>query len=351
MVGDMIETRNLSLKVGDFQLRDICLTIEPDEYFVLLGPTGSGKTLLVSCLCGLIRASSGRVYIDGKDVTDREPRLRGIGYVPQDCGLFPHMSVAGNLTFSLRAQGMSHKRALKHTAPLIETLRLRALLARSPSGLSGGERQMVALGRALASQPNLLVLDEAVSALDEPTRQKVCTELRRVQRELRVATIHICHNLDEALAVADRAGIMQEGRLVQTGTLDELMRKPRSETVARLLRAENIFTGKATPCADGQSLVSIAGQQIRIAGRYDGQIKFMVRPESLRVVAKGEDALTAAFVRAEPRGPYTSLELDAGVRIIVHTQTAEAVDRYEPGKNYTVEIPPGSVYVFPAEGP
>jgi len=347
----MIETRNLSLKVGDFQLRDICLTIEPDEYFVLLGPTGSGKTLFVTCLCGLIRASGGTVHIGGKDVTDCEPRLRGIGYVPQDCGLFPHMSVAGNLTFSLRAQGQSHKRALKHIHPLIETLRLRPLLARSPSGLSGGERQMVALGRALATQPNLLVLDEAVSALDEPTRQKVCTELRRVQRELRVATIHICHNLDEALVVADRAGIMQEGRLVQTGTLEELMRKPQSETVARLLRAENIFSGKAAPCADGRSLVSLAGQQIRIAGRYDGEITFMVRPESLRVVAKGQNALTAALVRAEARGPYTSLELDAGVRIIVHTHAAGTVDSFEPGRNYAVEISPESVSVFPEEAP
>ena len=347
----MIETRNLSLKVGDFQLRDICLTIEPDEYFVLLGPTGSGKTLFVSCLCGLIRASSGRVYIGGKDVTDCEPRLRRIGYVPQNCGLFPHMSVGGNLTFSLRAQGLPHKRALKRIAPLIETLRLRPLLERSPSGLSGGERQMVALGRALATQPNLLLLDEPVSALDEPTRRKVCVELRRVQRDLRVATIHVCHNLDEALVLADRAGIMHNGRLVQTGTLEELMRRPQSETVARLLRAENIFSGKAAPCANGQSLVSLAGQQIRIAGRYDGEIKFMVRPESLRVVPKRQHALTATLVRAEPRGPYISLELDAGVRIIVHTHAADTVESFEPGRNYAVEIPPESVYVFPEGAP
>ncbi len=347
----MIQARNLSLKVGDFQLRDICLTIEPDEYFVLLGPTGSGKTLFISCLCGLIRASGGSVRIDGRDVTDLEPRLRHIGYVPQDGGLFPHMSVAGNLTFSLRAQRVSHKRALKQIDPLIETLRLRPLLHRAPSGLSGGERQMVALGRALAIRPKLLLLDEPVSALDEPTRREVCAELLRVQKELRVATVHVCHNLDEALAIADRAGIMRKGRLVQAGTMDELMQKPRNETVARLLRATNIFRGKATPCADGRSLVSLVGggQQIHIAGRYDGEIKFMIRPESLRVVPDGGDAVSAVLVRAELRGPYTSLEFDAGVKIVVHTQTHGAAERFEPGKRYAVEAPPESVYVFPAE--
>lgn len=266
----MIQVKNLCLQAGEFQLRDISLATKPEEYFVVLGPTGSGKTVFINCLCGLIRASSGTIHIDGRDVTNLEPRLRRVGYVPQDCRLFPHRSVARNLTFSLCAQGLSHARALEQIVPLIETLRLRPLLERSPSSLSGGERQMVALGRALASRPNLLLLDEPVSALDEPTWRSVCAEIRRVQRELGVATIHVCHNLDEALAVADHAGIMHQGRLIQTGTIDELMRRPRNETVARLLRAENIFSGKAAPCAGGQSLVSLGGQQVRVAGRHEG---------------------------------------------------------------------------------
>ena len=231
----MLRVDKLGLRAGDFELREISLRIAPGEYFVLMGPTGSGKSLFVKSVCGLIRPAEGDIFIDDRDITDREPRFRHIGYVPQHCALFPHMTVARNITFALCLKRVSHKRALEQLASLIDTLALRPLLGRSVTTLSGGERQKVAVARALAAGPKLLVLDEPVSALDEPTRREVCTELRALQRKLNIPTIHICHSVVEARLVSDRVGVFVDGRLAQTGDLDTLTASPANDAVARLL--------------------------------------------------------------------------------------------------------------------
>ena len=232
----MLKIRDLALQAGEFRVDVAALDVAAGEYFVLLGPNGCGKTLLLSCLAGLLRAERGTVLVAGQDVTLLEPRRRHIGYVPQDYGLFPHMDVARNITFALRVRGTAHAAALERLTPLIDLLGLRRLLAHWPLTLSGGERQKVSLARALAIQPALLLLDEPVSALDWPTRAEVLEQLRRVQKELAVTTIHVCHSPDEAMAVADRAGVMIGGRLAQAGPLEELIARPVNAEVARLLR-------------------------------------------------------------------------------------------------------------------
>jgi ABC-type sugar transport system ATPase subunit len=231
----MIRVRGLAFRAGDFAVQGVDLDVAAGEYFVLLGPNGSGKTLLVMCLAGLVRAAAGRIWIADRDVTRLEPRLRGVGYVPQDYGLFPHLDVARNVTFALRARGLSRGEALLRAAPLVRMLDLGRLLRHWPHTLSGGERQKVALARALAARPAVLLLDEPTSALDGPTRTEVLQLLRRIQRDVAVTTIHVCHNLHEARAVADRAGVMIAGRLVQTGRIEDLVREPASPAVARLL--------------------------------------------------------------------------------------------------------------------
>jgi ABC-type sugar transport system ATPase subunit len=233
----MIRVSGLSFRAGDFAIRGVSLHVKHGEYFVLMGKTGSGKSLLVKCICGLIRRETGHVIIDGRDVTDLEPRKRRVGYVPQEGALFPHMDVAGNVAFAPRAAGLSRREAARAAEPLIEMLGLEPLLGRSINTLSGGEKQKVALARALVTHPAVLVLDEPVSSLDEPTRREVCIELRRVHAELKPATIHICHNLQEATDLGDRVGIMQAGQIVQSGTLEELRRSPGDADVAALVNA------------------------------------------------------------------------------------------------------------------
>lgn len=208
----MLRVSGLCFRAGKFALQNVSLDVAEGEYFALLGPTGSGKSLLVQIVCGLISPDEGEIFIGGTNVTTLAPRLRGIGYVPQDYGLFPHLNVEQNIVFGLRARGVGIQEARRSIAGLVEMLGLERLLGRSTLSLSGGERQKVALARALAVKPQLLMLDEPVSALDESIRQSVCAELRRIQQELRITTVHVTHNFEEALAVSDRAGIMRKGR-------------------------------------------------------------------------------------------------------------------------------------------
>ena len=230
----MVRTEKIVFQVGEFELKRLSIEIAAGEYFVLLGPPGSGKTVFLECLCGLKRLNSGRIYIDGRDVTVLEPRLRKIGYVPQDYALFPHLSVEQNISFGLRVRGRSQDKV----AETADMLGIRQLLSRSIAGLSGGEKQRVALARALVLQPKILLLDEPVCALDEVTRQEVCSQLLAIQRKLGLTTIHVSHNLEEAFSVADRAGILHQGVMQQVGPMDELLNAPNSEFVARFMRCD-----------------------------------------------------------------------------------------------------------------
>ena len=236
---NMLRLEHISLQAGAFALRDICLSVAPREYFVLMGQTGSGKTLLIESVAGLLKTAGGHIFIDGKEVTDLAPRHRHIGYVPQNSGLFPHLTVLGNITFPLQVGGMSRREAAAdpHVTEIVESLGVGDLLGRTPIRLSGGERQKVALARALVKRPKVLVLDEPVSALDGPTRDEICAVLQRIQKEFAVTTLHVCHNLSEARALADRVGVMHQGQLIQAGPLDELIARPQSEAVTRLVNS------------------------------------------------------------------------------------------------------------------
>ena len=232
----MLEIKDTSLRAGDFTVSDINLTVASKEYFVLMGPTGSGKSLLVKAICGIIPIQKGSICIDGKDVTNLEPGKRQVGYVPQSSSLFPHLSVEENILFPLRIRKSNRKEALKKTAPIIDVLNISSLLERSTLNLSGGEQQKVALARALSFDPKLLILDEPVSALDEPTRCEICKLLKTIQQDFSVTMVHVCHNLEEARIVSDRVAIFSQGRIVQAGTLENLIDDPRFEIVRKILR-------------------------------------------------------------------------------------------------------------------
>ena len=247
----MIRTDEISFSIGTFELQRLSINIAKGEYFILLGPPGSGKTIFLECLCGLKKIASGRIYIDEHDVTNIEPRARGIGYVPQDYALFPHLSVEQNIAFGLRIRGCQGKETQTKIIETTEMLDIQRLLPRRIHGLSGGEKQRVALARALALQPKVLLLDEPVCALDEVTRQEVCSQLLGIQRRLGLTTIHVSHNLEEAFTVADRAAILNDGVLQQVGHLDELVNKPNSDFVARFMRREKRLSCKCHE--DGQT--------------------------------------------------------------------------------------------------
>ncbi|OHB65082.1 MAG: hypothetical protein A2168_08980 [Planctomycetes bacterium RBG_13_50_24] len=318
----MIRAEDITFNIGTFELRRLSIDIAEGEYFILLGPPGSGKTIFLECLCGLKKIQSGRIRIDGRDVTSLEPRRRGIGYVPQDYALFPHLSVERNITFGLRAHGYEETN-INETADL---LGIRHLLSRSIDGLSGGEKQRVALARALVLKPKILLLDEPVCALDEVTRQQVCAQLSDIQRRLGLTTVHVSHNLEEAFSVADRAAILHQGLLQQVGTLDELLRKPKSEFVARFMRCENIFCAEVTGRGDRDSdtRVKLGDIELQIAGRHSGKLILMIRPEDLNVRpgsaynGKGKNVIRATLVRSRDCGGYVRVELGGPVGLVAH---------------------------------
>ena len=211
----MIELRNVSVKSGAFVLPRISFQIESGEYAVLMETTGHGKTTLLESICGLRRVAEGQILIHGRDVTRWSPADREIGYVPQDLALFPTLTVREHLEFAMRLRKISVTVIVKRTQELSEVLGIGHLLTRSITGLSGGESQRVALGRALSFRPSILLLDEPLSALDEKTRHEMHDLLRRVKQSTGVTTLHVTHSVAESESLADRcfwlaAGGIQE---------------------------------------------------------------------------------------------------------------------------------------------
>jgi ABC-type sugar transport system ATPase subunit len=209
----MIAVEQLQISAGNFALRELSFELSAGSYGVLMGRTGTGKTTLLEAICGLRRVHGGRIRLGMDDVTDWPPAQRNIGFVPQDAALFPHLKVRDQIGFSLAVRKQSAGVMQKRVAEVAEWLGVTPLLDRSVAGLSGGEAQRVALGRALAFQPRVLCLDEPLSALDQDTRESMCELLASVQARTGVTVLHITHNRAEAERLADNILHLENGRL------------------------------------------------------------------------------------------------------------------------------------------
>ena len=206
----MIELRNLCLTSGAFSMSGVSLSLQAGEYVAIMGRTGQGKTTLLEAIAGLRPVTSGEVLIGGVNVTHLPPALRGVGYVPQDLALFPTMTVRENLAFALKVRQRPNP---GHIEALAEWLGIGPLLDRSVTALSGGEAQRTALGRALSFEPKVLLLDEPFSALDEDTRASMHSLMKRVREKTGVTVLHVTHNRSEAVALADRVVVLEDGKL------------------------------------------------------------------------------------------------------------------------------------------
>ena len=388
----MIHIENLYYSVGNFSLKDVSLEVRPGEYFVLLGQSGAGKTLLLECLCGLNRIDRGRIVIDGSDVTRLEPRHRGIGYLPQDYALFPDRSVANNVLYGLQSDRSFYGRTLaglvtglprscvrvpvelvKHlagrhatvplapgVAELLEKIGVGHLADRLPGRLSGGEKQRVALARALAVRPRILLLDEPVSALDEQTRDTLCLQLKQLQRTTQTTTIHVCHNFAEMLAVADHAGIIYRGRILQVGTPQEILQRPRTRRVAQFVQAGNVFSA-GVKCGGGwMRLLCPGGVEFRVPqpprAASNGEASFMVRPENIQVetapfaeAPPGTTVLEGTIHTATDMGPLVQLVVGCGEQFRVLASMGKKEYRHRrlvPGDRVYLAVAPDDVHVL-----
>ena len=224
-------------------VNDVSLEIQQGEFLVLLGPSGSGKSTLLRAIAGLVEVDHGRVSLHGRDVTGVSARDRGVGFVFQHYALFRHMSVADNVEFALRVRRMRRSERVARRMELLKLVALEGMDDRLPTQLSGGQQQRVAVARALAHRPEVLLLDEPFGALDAKIREELRRTIRQIQQELGVTTILVTHDQDEAFAMADRIGVMHQGRLLEVGSPDDLYARPRTRFVATFLGAANLLLG------------------------------------------------------------------------------------------------------------
>jgi putrescine transport system ATP-binding protein len=273
------------------------LSVERGELFVLLGGSGSGKTTLLRAIGGFVQPAVGRIALDGMDLGVLPPHRRPVNTMFQSYALFPHMSVAANIGFGLRMQGLNRTDTDARVVEMLELVSLTGFGARRPARLSGGQQQRVALARALAPRPALLLLDEPLSALDRNLRRETRDELVRLQRRLGIAFILVTHDQEEALTMATRIGVMRDGRLAQVGTPADVYERPNSRFVAEFLGAANVLPAVAR--TDGMRLElpgldATVGTATRATA---GPVLVAIRPERMRLGAEdGANALHGVVV-------------------------------------------------------
>ncbi len=298
----MIKLDKLCLKLPHFALEDISLEIESGDYFMLVGPTGSGKTLLLETIAGLRSINSGSIWVDNEDITLLPPERRHVAIVYQDSALFPHISVAENIAFGLRmrrTKGSNIKRKLKEMAGLVG---VEQLLERKPVNLSGGEKQKVALARSLIIGPKVLLLDEPLAAIDAETRSGLQAELKRVHKELGVTIIHVTHDFEETLSTGKHAAVIRSGRIQQVGTPEQIFRKPESEFVAHFTMMRNVFAGHL----DGQSVFSTGAMRLNTRSKTENVNHACIRPDDVTISFEAQPDESNSFrgivTRIDDRG-------------------------------------------------
>jgi len=321
------------------------LDVAGGEFLALLGPSGCGKTTALRAIAGFDRPDEGRVLLDGRDITDIPASKRDMGMVFQAYSLFPNLTVADNVGFGLRVRRRGKAERARRATELLELVGLADRGDRYPHQLSGGQQQRVALARALAVAPQVLLLDEPLSALDAQVRVQLREEIRRIQLELGITTVFVTHDQSEALSVADRVGVLRDGRLEQVAGPDELYERPATAFVA-----EFVGTMNRVPATLRDGAVELLGTRRPVAGAAPayGPVVALVRPEALLVDADPAGpgrVVTRTFSGASTR---IAVALPDGVEVRIDVPSAASAD-LTPGPAVTVRPAERPVLVAPAE--
>jgi len=364
----MIELRSVHARAGKFRLNDINFSLDSGGCHVIVGQTGAGKTCLLETIIGLRETLSGSILINGVDVSNLPPNERNVSYVPQDICLFPNMTVNENILYGLKIRKSEKESAVHFVERLINFLQIRHLLSRYPQNLSGGEKQRVALVRALAIKPLLLVLDEPFSALDHSMREEIRRTIKELLDEFKTTTLIVTHDLDEAYFLGDRISILQNGRIIQTGRREEIYYYPKSLAAASFIGIKNIFRGKATEIFDEKVVVSCEDLNKNITvsckcGRKrfaPGQeILFGIHSEAIYILRPGNNQLVKEYVFAAVvkkmyvRGKMHTLlvELDVPKKIIVEIDIHDAAARkigVKENAEIQISMNPSYIFLLPA---
>ena len=343
------------------------LTVPAGEFLTLLGPSGSGKTTLLSLIAGLIDSDSGRILIDGQDISGLPPYRRGLGMVFQNYALFPHLTVAENVAFGLQARRLPSAEVQTKAQHAMEMVRLGSFAHRLPKELSGGQQQRVALARALAYQPAIVLMDEPLGALDRNLREEMKFEIARLHRELGTSVVYVTHDQEEALVLSDRICLMNQARVEQMDAPEALYFRPQTRFAAEFLGESNLFAcdvqkgvaqegDNADACVVTVDALGIRMPCSALSPEY-GNALLMLRPESIEVGAasacrpSGVLAVDAHILSCQFLGAMTRLIVrvgDTDVRILQRTTSLFDLQKFTPGAGVQLWIDPARCHVVKA---
>ena len=347
----MIEAKNISKNLGEFFLRDVSFDIKNGEYFMILGPPGAGKTILLETIAGIYRPDKGKILMAGKDITYIPPKDRNISMVYQDYMLFPHLNVEQNIAFGLKLKKTPKEVIKNKVEKNSKLLNIYHLLHRYPGTLSGGEKQRIAIARAMVIEPYALLLDEPLSALDTQTRDRLRQELRRIHSITKMTIVHVTHNFEEIFSLADRVAVMNEGRIIQVGRPDDIFRKPNCEFVANFVGVENLFKGKSI-VENGSAHINIDGVNIFSTGQKSGDAFVSVRPEEILISkqpfrSSARNSLKGKIARIVNSGATAKITVDTGVpfNVMITRQSLENMELKE-GITAFITFKASAVHIF-----
>ncbi|WP_456326328.1 tungstate ABC transporter ATP-binding protein WtpC [Palaeococcus sp. (in: euryarchaeotes)] len=344
----MLSVENVSKEWKEFRLKNISFEVEGGDYFIILGPSGAGKTLLLEVIAGIFIPDEGRILMEGVDITDFPPEKRGLAYIPQNYALFPHLTVFDNIAYGLKLRKVPGEEIKRRVKELAEILGISHLLHRKPKTLSGGEAQRVAIGRALILNPKLLLLDEPFANLDVQSRSKLIQEMKRWRKELKITALHVTHSFEEAVSLGDRIGVMLNGSLIQVGSIKEVFGRPKNEKVAQFLGFENIIEGEASG-----RVLKANGVLIELPRETRGRVRVGIRPEDI-VISKealkssARNEFKAEIKAIEDLGALVRLTLKIGnleLRAFI-TRSSLVELGIEEGKDVYVSFKATAVHVF-----
>ncbi len=345
-IGGEVRLTNLSRSFGTIHaVRNVNLAAARGEFLTLLGASGSGKTTTLMMIAGFVTPSAGDILVDGASIVGEPPDKRNLGVVFQSYALFPHMTVAENISFPLRMRRLGRAEARERTEAALAMVRLEGYAGRRITELSGGQQQRVALARALVFRPPVLLMDEPLGALDRKLREQMQLEIKRIQKSLGITVIYVTHDQEEALTLSDRIAIMHEGEVHQIGTPEAVYERPSTPYVASFLGESNFLEGILEGKSDGTSWVRLPSGE-RIAAQATSlpvgtKVRAMVRPESIALASSGANqgvnTLSAEIEVCEYLGQSVRyFARGAGVTLTVRAPRSGAARRASVGEQVTL---------------
>jgi len=347
-------------KVYDGSVRavdDVDLSVREGEFVTLVGPSGCGKSTTLRMLAGFVEPTEGTIEMNFTDITQAPPDKRDVGMVFQSIALFPHMSVKENIAYGMRVadKSFTESEVDERVTEMLELIEMSGYEDRMPEQLSGGQSQRVGLARALALEPEMLLLDEPLSALDEKLREHMQTELTRIQRELGVTTVFVTHNQEEAMTMSDRIVVMNDGNFEQIGTPEDVYNQPESVFVGDFMGKSNIFSGRMVRQADGFGVFDTDFGEIAAAAdgfTADTSAQLLLRPENLSITRRGEaepgaeNSLPGEVGLVQLIGSVVEYEVETEYGpVTVEVQSSGTID-FERGDEVTVTFDPVDVRTF-----